>query len=288
MRELVGRERRGRDDEQRLERARELVDRICGDQAERAIHSRFLSSSVRETLIGPNGAACSSDDLARLAQLEQREEGDRLVDARQRPDLGVEVEAPPSAEQRAEALEELRDGRKPQRHVRERDLRRRLGEQPQRRGEPLRVLRGRAVASACGASARRPDAEVAVALAGEALGEPRGRLLHPAVLGQAPRELLRGLLGLELGELRLLVREERARLQLEQRRDQDEELAAGLEIELVPVGEPLDERDHDRGHVDVGRLELLPQERASAAGRRGPRTRRGPARARALPSREKR
>ena len=51
-----------------------------------------------------------------------------------------------------------------------------------------------------------------------------------------------------------------AGLQLEQRGDQNEELAAGLEIELVPLGEALDEGDHDRRHVDLGRLELLFQE----------------------------
>ena len=174
-------------------------------------------------------------------------------------DLRVEVEAAAAAQHGAEALEELRDGREAQRHVRERDLRRRLGEQPQRRGELLGVLR-RELPLRPRRERRRADAEVAVALAGEPLGEPAGRLLHPAVLGEPPRELLGRLLRLELGELRLLVGEERARLQLEQRRDQDEELAARLEVELVPLGQPLDERDDDRGHVDLGRLELLLQE----------------------------
>ena len=110
-----------------------------------------------------------------------------------------------------------------------------------------------------------------------------GRLLHPAVLGEPARELFGGLLRLELGELGLLVREERARLQLEQRRDQDEELAAGLEIELVALRKPLDESDHDRGHVDRRPARAPPSGAASGAGRRGPRTRRGPARARARP-----
>ena len=90
--------------------------------------------------------------------------------------------------------------------------------------------------------------------------QPRRGLLHAPVLGEPPRELLGRLLGLELGELGLLVREERARLQLEQRRDEHEELAAGLEVELVARGQPLDERDDDRGDVDLARLELLLQE----------------------------
>ena len=136
---------------------------------------------------------------------------------------------------------------------------RRLGEQAQRRRELLGILR-REPPLRPRRERRRAEPEEAVALAGEPLGEPGGRLLHPPVLGEPARELLGRLLRLELGELRLLVGEERARLQLEQRRDQDEELAAGLEIELVALGKPLDEGDHDRGHVDVGRLELLLQQ----------------------------
>src|SRR5262249_52914262 len=55
--ELVDRERRGGDDKKSLDRPGETVDRIGGDQAERAFHSEILSLSARETLIGLNGAA---------------------------------------------------------------------------------------------------------------------------------------------------------------------------------------------------------------------------------------
>jgi hypothetical protein len=197
-------------------------------------------------------------DLAGLAQLEQGEERDRLVDARQLAHLGVEVEAAPAAQHRTEPLQELGDGREAQRHVRERELRRRLGERAQRGREALRIL-WRELPLRFRRERRRADAEVAVALGREPLREPAGRLLHPSVLGQAPCKLLRGLLGLELGQLRLLVGEERAGLQLEQRRDQDEELAAGLQVELLAFGQPLDEGHDDRGDVDLGRLELLLQ-----------------------------
>ena len=87
----------------------------------------------------------------------------------------------------------------------------------------------------------------------EALREPAGRLLHAPVLGEAPRQLLGGLLRLELGELGGLLGEEAARLQLEERGDQDEELAAGLEVELLALGEALDEGDDDPGDVDLAR-----------------------------------
>src|SRR5262245_23044838 len=55
--QLVERERRRCDDEQRLDRPREPIDGICGDQAERAVHSEILSASALETLMGANGAA---------------------------------------------------------------------------------------------------------------------------------------------------------------------------------------------------------------------------------------
>ncbi len=87
-------------------------------------------------------------------------------------------------------------------------------------------------------------------------------MLHAAVLGEAPGQLLGGLLRLELGKLRLLVREQVARLELEQRRDQDEELAARVEIELVAISEALHEGDDDSRHVDLGRLNrVLEQKR---------------------------
>ena len=52
----------------------------------------------------------------------------------------------------------------------------------------------------------------------------------------------------------------RARLQLEQGRDEDEELAAGVEVELAPLGEVLDERDHDLGEVDLPQRQLLAED----------------------------
>ena len=74
-----------------------------------------------------------------------------------------------------------------------------------------------------------------------------------------PRQLLRGLGRLEVVELGF-AREEATRLQLEQRRDEHEELPAGIEIELVPFREPLDEREHDPGDVDLIQRQLLPQD----------------------------
>ena len=128
---------------------------------------------------------------------------------------------------------------------------------------------------------RRAEAEVAVGLVLEPLGEPRRGDLDAPVLLEAPGELLGGLLGVELGEVDVLVGEQLARLQLEQRRDEDEELAAALEVEPLPCRQPVDVREDDVGHVDLAEARAPRAGRVSAAGRTGPRTCRGRGRARA-------
>ena len=138
----------------------------------------------------------------------------------------------------------------------ERDVRRLDGQGPDRLDEAQRLLRGEAPLRV-GCERCRADPEVALALAVEPLAQPDRCVLHPPILGEAPRELLGRLLGLELGELGLLLGEEVAGLQLEQRRDQDEKLAAGVEVELVALRESLDERDDDPGHVDLRRLDRI-------------------------------
>src|SRR6185436_9666196 len=70
---------------------------------------------------------------------------------------------------------------------------------------------------------RRAAPEVTVVLGLEPLEQPP-RLLDPAELLQPTGQLLRRLLRVEVGELDLLLREELARLQLQQRADEHEEL----------------------------------------------------------------
>ena len=70
--------------------------------------------------------------------------------------LLVEVEARAPAQQRAEALEELRDRREAERHVRERDLRRLLREHAERLRERLGILRRERRLEPCGASGAGP------------------------------------------------------------------------------------------------------------------------------------
>ena len=194
-----------------------------------------------------------------LAQFEQREEGDRDFDAGHPVDFLVEVEQTPSLQQRAEALDEERDRWEAKRHVRERDLWRLGGKATQRLGEPDCFLR-RELPLRRRREGRGAETEEAVTGLVQSLGKPRGGLLHASVLGQATRELLRGLLRPEVGKLGFLLREEDPCLQLQQRRNKDEELSAGLEIQLVPLRQQLDEREDDRRHVHVREVELLAED----------------------------
>ena len=168
----------------------------------------------------------------------------------------LEVEARAPAQERAEPLEELRDRREAERHVRERDLGRLLREHAEHQRERLGILR-RERRRDLRRERRRAEPEVAVALRREPLPQPLRGLLGAPVLGEPPRELLGRLFRIELRELGRLVREQRARLQLEQRRDEDEELAARLEVELLPLGQPLEERGDDAREIDVPQVELL-------------------------------
>src|SRR5215213_3306288 len=199
-------------------------------------------------------------DLALRPKLEQREERDRDLDPREPRHLVVEVEPPPPAQQRAPAFEELRDRREAERHVRRRRSGRLDRERPQRGEERVRVVGGEPGLGRRGGKRRRTEAEERLAPLLETLAEPGGNVLRAAVLREPSREFLRRLLGLELGQLGVLVGKEAARLQLEQRGDQDQELAAGLEVELVALRQALDERRHDPGQIDVAKGDLLAQD----------------------------
>src|SRR5439155_10490980 len=57
-----------------------------------------------------------------------------------------------------------------------------------------------------------------------------------------------------------LLREEATRLQLEQRRDEHEELAGCVEVELVPAGQSFQKGQDDPGHIDLAQVELVLQD----------------------------
>ena len=123
------------------------------------------------------------------------------------PTSASKSNTPPSAQHRAEALEELRDGREAQRHVRERHLRRLHRQPSQRRRERARILR-REPALGRGASGAGPRRKKrSRSAASRRASQPAASFIAP-VLREPPRELLGGLLGLELGELGVLIGEE--------------------------------------------------------------------------------
>ena len=137
------------------------------------------------------------------------------------------------------------------------DDRRRLGREQAHTFASASGSCGASCRSGSGASGAGPSRKKRSRSDDEPLREPGRRLLHPPVLGQPPRQLLGRLLGLELGELGVLPLEQPARLQLQQRGHQDEELPAGVEVERVPLGEPLEEAQDDPGDIDVRKVELL-------------------------------
>ena len=102
---------------------------------------------------------------------------------------------------------------------------------------------------------RRAEAEVAVRLGVELLLEPARGSAEAPILRQPLGELARSVVGIEVLERHLLfLREEPARLQLEERGDEDEELAVDLQI---ADRRSLQKRQHDLDDLDVRELELL-------------------------------
>ena len=93
----------------------------------------------------------------------------------------------------------------------------------------------------------------------EPLAQVLGGAAVAVVLEHPRQQLLGRLLGLEVEALLVLLRQHQARLQLEQRRDQHEELGGGLEVELAGPLEVLDVGEHHLGEVDLEQVDLLPQ-----------------------------
>ncbi len=88
-----------------------------------------------------------------------------------------------------------------------------------------------------------------------------GRAPVTVRIEQPRKQLLGGLAGIELDQLLdVLAGQQQPRLQLEQRRDQHEELRGGLELELAAAFEMVDVGDHDLGEVDLEQVDLLAQD----------------------------
>ena len=122
-------------------------------------------------------------------------------------------------------------------------------------------------AGSCQPAGARPSAQAGRGRGGssgrllvEPVDEPGSRLLDAAVLREPTGRLRRGLGRIEILEIGLLAGEQRPGLQLQQRRHQDEELPQASEVELLALGQPLEEGEHDAGDVHLAQVELVPQD----------------------------
>ena len=79
------------------------------------------------------------------------------------------------------------------------------------------------------------------------------------ILEHPSEQLVGRLLGSELRLVVLGRRQKEARLELEQRRDQDEELGRRIEVELAGPLEVLEIGDHDLAERNLGQAHLLPE-----------------------------
>jgi hypothetical protein len=79
------------------------------------------------------------------------------------------------------------------------------------------------------------------------------------VLEHPRQELVGGLLGSELRLPLLGPRQQQARLQLQERGDQDQELGGGVEVELAGALEVLEVGDHDLTQRHLRQAHLLAQ-----------------------------
>ena len=157
--------------------------------------------------------------------------------------------------------EALADRNARARHVTDVELGRSAQQGADGLGEQLRVVRGARElhrdAAQLGRERRRP---VPVAdLHGQPLVHPAGGRAVARVL-EHPREQLVGrLLGRHVESVLLVARQHHARLELEQRRDQHEELGRGLQVQLASGLEVVDVGQDDLGQVDLEQVHLLAQ-----------------------------
>ena len=96
-------------------------------------------------------------------------------------------------------------------------------------------------------------------LACEQLAEVRRRGTVAARVEHPREQLLGRLFGLDVEQLLLLAREHQARLQLEQRRDQHDELGRCLEIQLATLLEVVEVGEHDVGELQLEQVDLFAQ-----------------------------
>ena len=192
--------------------------------------------------------------------LEQGEDRHRLGQPVLVAEGGVEVDLASAGQQAAQDLEAplQRDGRADVAGV---DGRRRAQQVAEGRAEPVGVigLAGGVEGDATQVGGQRRGAVEVGALGLEAGGELGAGVLVAAVLEHPRQQLVGGLLGPEI-ELGILgLRQHQPRLELEQSRDQDEELGGRLQLQLAGLLEAGDVGDDDLAELNLQQADLLAQ-----------------------------
>ncbi len=144
----------------------------------------------------------------------------------------------------------------------ERELRRHAQEAAERGAEAVGVV-DRAGLGEVRAAQRRRERSAAVAhalLPSQPCPEVLGSAAVALRLEHAREQLLGGLTRLEVGELVILARQHEARLELQQRGDQHEELRGHLEVELAAPVEVIEVGDDDLRELHLEQVDLLPQD----------------------------
>ena len=220
------------------------------------------SASALDGDLGRTAPACSHVASPRLYSSSSAQIVTATVTRSALRDRLVEREAP-AAQQRAQVSEPLDDGHSLDRR---RACRLDLGRHPQqpadRSAQQRRVVdRRRLLERSCGAA----RAAAARCGSGSRTARPGGaQVLGGAAvavrLQQAREQLLGRLAGLEVEQLLAPRREHQARLQLQQRGDQHEELGRQLEVQLAARLQAVDVGEDDVGEVDLEQVDLLAQD----------------------------
>jgi hypothetical protein len=140
------------------------------------------------------------------------------------------------------------------------DRRRRAQEVADRARQPLRVVHraGRFERHLAQRCRQRHLPEAVGGLGGEPFAQPRTCLAEARVLDHPRQKLLGRLLRAELVRVvALVLGQQQARLDLEQRGDQDKKLGDRLEIEASLALEMVDICDDDGGELDVAQVDLF-------------------------------
>ena len=201
--------------------------------------------------------------LALLVQLQQREQ--RHADGHAVGAADGVLERRPArgrAQQAAQVREAVGDRHARDRQVPDVDPRRHRQQRPDRPAQargPVDALEVLDVGRAQVRGQRRA-AEADAVLAVQLLDQVQRRAAVALGLEHPGEQLLGRDVGLDVEQLLVLAREHQARLQLQQRGDQHQELGRDLQVQLAAGLQDVDVRQHDVGQLHLQQVDLLAED----------------------------